>query len=177
MAEEKTEDEASVVKPPLNKKMIIIIVVALLAVILSVGATIFFLSDSSEDSDTSEDAVAVEESEADEKAESGKGAALYLEVTPAFLVTLDVGGRQRYMKVDISLLARQKAALDAVEHHMPLIRSRLLSIYSSANFGEVQTESGKITLQENTLKLINDVLTEEGEPLVENVFFTNFVLQ
>lgn len=175
MAEAKKNEEAQEsgeAKPAGGKKKIIImILVGLLTVGLSVGATIFFLGGSSKD-----DAEADGE-DAHAEGEKAKAAALYLEISPSLLVTLDANGRQRYMKVDVSLQARDKAALDAVNLHMPLIRSRVLSTYSNINFAEIQTEQGKLKMLENTLTVINEVLKGEGAPLIEKVFFTNFVLQ
>lgn len=176
MAEAKKKEEAQEAgeaKPAGGKKkLIIMIVVALATIGISVGATIFFLGGSSKHDAPAEGADAHET-----EAAAGKGPALYLAIEPAFLVTLDDNGRQRYMKVDLSVQAREKASVDAVTHHMPLIRSRVLSTYSSTNFAEIQTDQGKQKMIEKTLAEINGVLKAEGAPLIENVFFTNFVLQ
>lgn len=175
MAEAKKNEEAQEsgeAKPAGGKKkLIILILVGLVTVGLSVGATIFFLGGSSKDDAEAESA------EAHAEGEHAKAAALYLDIVPSLLITLDANGRQRYMKVDVSLQARDKAALDAVNLHMPLIRSRVLSTYSNINFAEIQTEPGKLKMLENTLAVINEVLKGEGAPLIDNVFLTNFVLQ
>jgi flagellar FliL protein len=92
-------------------------------------------------------------------------------------VGFDVNGRQRFMQVFISAQARTQDAIAAMEFHMPTIRSRLLSAYSSQEFATLQTEAGKLALLETTLNIINGVLEQEKSPLIENVYFTNFVLQ
>lgn len=173
MADEDKENEENpeAGKTKSNKKGIIIIAVAVvLAIALSVGATIYFLGgdDRAETpEDVSEDAeVAVE-----------KGPAVYLDVKPPFLVTFDVGGRQRYMQVYVSVSSRVQSALDALEYHMPLIRSKLISTYSGQKFEELQTPEGKLALQSQTLSVINDALENEGAEGIEAVYFTNFVLQ
>jgi flagellar FliL protein len=152
-----------------KKKLIIIIVlVSILAIGLSVGATLFLLGGDS--SDESEDAEVVVE-------EVVKEPATYLSITPPFLVTYNVEGRQRYMQISVSVSSRDATALDALEHHMPLIRSKLLTSYAGQSFDEVKTDAGKVALQAKTVEVINGVLESEDSGQIENIFFTNFVLQ
>ncbi len=173
MAEAKKNEEAAGEAKPAGgkKKLIIMILAGLLTVGLSVGATIFFMGGNSKDE------AAKEGDDGHAEGAETKAPALYLDVVPSLLVTLDANGRQRYMKLDVSLQTRDKAALDALNLHMPLIRSRVLSTYSNLNFAEIQTEQGKLKMLENTLTVINEVLKAEGAPSIDNVFFTNFVLQ
>ena len=168
--EEKTEEaeggeQASGGKS--KKLIIIIVVVALLAIGLSIGVTVFLLGgDGPEETDEIE---IIEE--------PVKLPAAYMEINPPFLVTFDVEGRQRYMQVYVSVSSRDPAVFDAIDHHMPLIRSKVISSYSAVKFDEVQSDDGKLALQVKTIEVINGVLEGEGAPLIENVFFTNFVLQ
>ena len=151
-----------------NKKLIIIIViVSILAIGLSVGATLFLLGDDGS-------SVAAESEVATEPV---KVPASYYDIKPAFLVTFDVGGRQRYMQISLSVSSRDQTVFDALEHHMPLIRSKLISTYGGQNFEKIQTNEGKVALQAKTIEVINSVLEGEGAAPIENVFFTNFVLQ
>lgn len=167
-AEEEQEEQESGGKS--NKKLIIIIVVvAFLAIGLSVGATLFLLGG---DGDEAEEAV-----ESEVVVEQVKLPASYFDIKPAFLVTFNVGGRQRYMQISLSVSSRDASVFDALEHHMPLIRSKLISTYGSQKFEEIETNDGKLMLQAKTIEVINNVLDGEGEPPIENVFFTNFVLQ
>lgn len=168
MAEDNTEqtEEAG---PKSKKKLIIVIaLVAVLAVGLSVGVTLFLLSDG--DSSDSEEEQAVPE-------EIVKEPASYLDINPPFLVTFNVDGRQRYMQISLSVSSRDAAAFNTLEYHMPLIRSRLISTYGGMDFNVIKTEPGKVDLQLKTVEIINSVLESEGEGLIENVYFTNFVLQ
>jgi flagellar protein FliL len=149
-----------------KKKLIIIIaIVGLLAVGISVGVTLFLLG--------GEEETVVEEVEA----EPVKEPASYFAIKPAFLVTFDVEGRQRYMQISVSVSSRDASALDVLDHHMPLIRSRLLNTYADQDFQVVRTEEGKLALQAKTVEVINSVLGSEDAGEIENVYFTNFVLQ
>ena len=151
-----------------KKKLIIIIaIVTILAIGLSVGATVFLLGDDEEPAENIEEVVG----------EPVKEPATYLAIKPPFLVTFNVDGRQRYMQISLSVSSRDSASLDALEHHMPLIRSKLITAYGGQNFDEIKTDSGKIALQAQTVEVINGVLEGEGANKIENIFFTNFVLQ
>ena len=161
MAEEGQESEGGSKK----KLIIIIAIVAILAIGLSVGATLFLLGGD-------EDPVAEEVVE-----EPVKEPVNYFEIKPPFLVTFDVEGRQRYMQISASVSSRDGGALDALDLHMPLIRSRLLNVYADQKFDEVRTEEGKQALQAKTVEVINGILGAEDAGEVENVYFMNFVLQ
>lgn len=170
MAEEDKKEQGEEGEKKSGKKTIIIIaIVALVAIGASVGVTLMLLGgdDSAEGEEGAEAAEQVEV----------KLPAVYMDLKPPFLITLNVNGRQRYMQVHVSVSSREQASLDAVDHHLPLIKSRINSLYSAQNFEEIQTEAGKEALREQSLTLINEVLEAEGESPIENVFFTNFVLQ
>lgn len=150
--------------PSSKKKLFIIIALAVLVLAVAGGATFFLMGDDDNE-------------EVAEEAEVVIAPALYLDLEPPMLATLSVDGKQRYMQVSLNVMSREQAALDAVDYHMPFIRSKLNSIYGSADFKMAQTIEGKEALRDQTLKAINDVLEAEGEALVEAVYFTNFVMQ
>lgn len=166
MAEEKKQDETTEASGGSKKKLIIIIaVVAVLAIGLSVGVTLFLLTGSDEPP-----AEAVVE-------EVVKTPLNYMELKPPFLVTFNVEGRQRYMQISLSVASRDAAVFNSVEHHMPLIRSKLISTYGGMDFNVIKTEAGKNDLQAKTVEVINSILSSEGGGEIENIYFTNFVLQ
>ena len=150
--------------PSSKKKLIIIIALAVLVLAVAGGATFFLMG-----GDANEDA--------GEEAEVVIAPAIYLDLSPAMLATLSVDGKQRYMQVSLNVMSRDQAALDAVEYHMPFIRSKLNSVYGGVDFKMAQTIEGKEALRDETLKVINGVLESEGEALIEAVYFTNFVMQ
>jgi flagellar FliL protein len=169
VAEEKTTPEAEsedAGNKSKKKLLIVIIVVGVLAVLLSVGVTLYLLGGDEEP--VAEEVV---------KTPSGKDPASYFAIKQPFLVTFNVEGRQRYMQVSITAVSRDAMVFSAFEHHLPLIMSRLNSSYSAADFNELKTEAGKLALQEKSLSVINEILEGEGAGKIENVYFTNFVLQ
>ena len=68
--------------------------------------------------------------------------------------------------------------IKALELHAPLIRGRLVALLGEQDFAALRTEAGKVALRERILATLQDVLrSETGSPGVEQVFFTEFVLQ
>lgn len=149
-----------------KKGLIIMIVVVIIAIGASVGVTLFLLGGD----DSAENAAA-------EPVEEVKAPSIYFDLKPALLTTFNIDGRQRYMQAHLSVSSRDQATIDAFEHHLPLIKSRINGLYSQQDFVEMQSDEGRLKLKESTLSLINEVLTAEGESEIENVYFTNFVMQ
>jgi len=169
VAEEINTVEAQESGIKLKKKLIIIIIlVAILAIGLSVGVTLFLLTGGDDEAPDEENVAAETEVIVP---------ASYFAVNPAFLVTFNVEGRQRYMQVSFSVSSRVAKVFTSLEYHMPLIRSKLLSSYGGMDFNVIKTEAGKVNVQSKTVEVINSVLESEGEGQIENVYFTNFVLQ
>jgi len=153
-----------------KKKLIIIVaIVIIMAIGLSIGATLFFLGgDDGEGSEAKDDA----------SVEDVKLPAVYLDIKPPFVVTYDVSGKQRYMQVFVSAQSRDQASLDAMELHMPLIRNKLIMLFSAEDFQQLQTPEGKESLRTSSLALINEMLEKESSgSSIEQVLFTNFVMQ
>ncbi|MCQ4263655.1 flagellar basal body-associated protein FliL [Stutzerimonas stutzeri] len=152
-------------------KLIIVIVVAMLvAVALSVGGTLYFMGKGDDlGGSKSEEAAAVV---------SGKQPAIYEVLMPAFVVNFNHKGRQRYMQVSIALMTRDQAALDALKVHMPLLRNRLVMLLSSQDFEALKTPVGKEMLRQQATASVQELAQKEiGKLAVEQVLFTNFVLQ
>ncbi len=162
-------------------KLIILIVVGLLIAIGgSVGATWFFLHKSAPP--------AAEAGKEGEHAagEEGKGPdgkplkkeAVYEVLAPAFIVNFNVNGRQRYMQVSVALMARDQAKMDALKAHMPVLRNNLVLLFSGQNFDNLATPVGKEMLRQLATASVQELAKKEvGDTTVEQVLFTNIVLQ
>jgi flagellar FliL protein len=158
-------------KPAGKMKLIIIMVLAvLLAMGLSVAATWFFLSN--------KDAGAQEAKAGAESAVPVKQAAIYEELSPAFVVNFNHQGRARYMQVSVALMTRDQAALDALKVHMPVLRNRLVMLFSGQDFATLITPVGKEMLRQQATASVQELAEKEtGKVTVEQVLFTNLVLQ
>ncbi|MBM6445994.1 flagellar basal body-associated protein FliL [Pseudomonas mohnii] len=159
------------VKDPATKgklKLIILIVVALLLAIgLSVGATWYFMHSNQSKP------VAVAET-----APVGKQPAIFESMAPAFVANFNQNGRQRYMQVSITMLARNQADLDALKVHMPVIRNNLVMLFSGQDFATLASPVGQEMLRQKATASVQEVAQKElGKVVVEQLLFTNFVLQ
>lgn len=167
------QDPATEGKSGGKLKIIILAVIALLLVIsMSVAGTWFFLSKN----DSSEPQISAETTE--EGAVAGKQPAIYEELTPAFVVNFTQNGRARYMQVSVALMSRDQAALDALKVHMPVLRNRLVMLFSSQTFDSLITPVGKEMLRQQATASVQELAQKEtGKTAVEQVLFTNLVLQ
>ena len=158
------------VKDPADKgklKLIILIAVAvLLAMGVSVGATWYFMKSASEDSTPAAEA------------SSAKLPAIYEAMSPAFVVNFNTNGRQRYMQVSMSLQARDQNDLNALKVHMPVIRNNLVMLFSGQSFDNLATTVGQEMLRQKATASVQEVAQKElGKVVIDQVLFTNFVLQ
>ncbi|GLS24740.1 flagellar basal body-associated FliL family protein [Marinibactrum halimedae] len=160
-----------------KKKLILLIVVGLLLIVLSVGGTIAVLT-MFEDEPPPEMAEGGDEGASMEEPSEEKLPALYYPLKPSIVVTFNARGRQRYGQFDITLLTRNDLAIKEIELHMSRIRNDLVMLFSSMDYQEIQTAEGKELLRQQALKSIQKILEEEmGEPAIEQVLFTNLVMQ
>lgn len=161
-----------------NLKMIIIVVVAvLIAVALSVGATMFFLK-GRYGAPAGETAKAA----ATQKNDHGKDAAKgekpeYTEVKDPFIVTLNEQGATHYFQVFVAFMALRKDAISGLESRMPDVRNQLRLLFAEQDFMKLQTTEGKKALQKKALQSVNTLLKQDKLPPINQVLFTNFVLQ
>ncbi|MFI8375753.1 flagellar basal body-associated protein FliL [Pseudomonas helleri] len=158
------------VKDPADKgklKLIILIAVAvLLAMGVSVGATWYFMKSASQDSAPVDPASGV------------KLPAIYEAMSPAFVVNFNANGRQRYMQVSMSLQARDQNDLNALKVHMPVIRNNLVMLFSGQSFDDLATPVGQEMLRQKATASVQEVAQKElGKVVIDQVLFTNFVLQ
>ena len=164
MADEKTADAAS---GGTGKKKLLIGAAAAV-VVLALAVTAWFLPGSKGAEEAAEAA----------SAPAAAPAAIYASLGEKFVVTLHEQGRQRYVQTSLSALTRDEAVIKALELHAPLIRARLVALLGEQDFAALRTEAGKLALRDRILATLQQVLqTETGSPGVEQVFFTEFVLQ
>lgn len=152
-------------------KIVLIVLLPLLIIGGTVGGLyvggVFGGGEDSEESDDSE-----------EDGEESVGAAIYIPMNPAFVVNFAPGGKARFLQITLELMSRSIETEQAVNAHMPVIRNSLLLLFSSQTFESVNNLEGKEALREQALTAVQEILEEEtGDPGVEAVYFTSFVMQ
>lgn len=152
-------------------KIIILIAIMLLLVAASVVGTMFALGAFSSDDNIDADLV-------EEQSEPASDPAIYYPIKPAIVVNYQDRGRQRYVQLSMTVMSRKQEAMDALELHMPLVKNRVNFIMSGESFEDLQTSEGKELLRQKILEAVQGILQEEiGDAGVEQVLFTNFVMQ
>jgi len=105
--------------------------------------------------------------------------AQYFALDPAFVVNLSgsIDG-PRYLQVEVQLMTRDPAALEAIKTHAPAIRARLLMLFSQVTADQIADIAGKQKLQANALAEVQKVLkAETGSNGADDLLFTSFVTQ
>jgi flagellar FliL protein len=180
------ELDLDVAKKAGKGKLIMIIGGALLLVGIAVAATLFFTGalgggDSKDD----------EAEDAKPKIEAKK--AIYMKLSPAFVVNFEDSSTVSYMQLEIQAMAREQDALDLISEHMPVIRNNILLLLSTQKYEEISTAAGKEKLRGEILASIQKVLDEETAAAkseeekdsaeskksakVAAVYFTSFIMQ
>lgn len=148
-----------------KKKMIFIIVGALLLVGISVGVTIMLLGGDSTDT------------AAAEEAKPEKGDPTYIELKP-FTVNLDPEDPVGFLQIQIQVLTYYSEVSGEIEKHKPLIRNNLTLLFGQQKSADLRSPEGKKSLQKKVHESIQEIITKYGAGgEVDNVFFTNFVMQ
>ncbi len=186
MAEAKDDAAASGAK---KKKLIIMVGVA--AVLLlggAVGGTMLLMGGKEDKPATAEKGDAAhgdEEEVADEEhAEEGEAAPapIYVALDPPFVVNFqDAKKRTRYIKAEISVLAKSAKAEEAVKLHMPAVRNGLVLLLSRQVYEDLLANEGKEKLRADALTEVRAVLDQRAGKKsgkgVEDLYFSSLVMQ
>lgn len=174
-------------------KKIIIIAAAAVVLLSGIGGGAWFFLHKSADAESSDGAAdgktaaagkhGAKPGKKDGKAKKGKKSdpalpAVYLALDPAFVVNFEDQGVVRFLQITVEVGTHDPLALDAVKLHMPIIRNNLVMLFSNLNLENVTTRAGKEKLRADALLEVQKVLQEQtGDPGVENIYFTSFVMQ
>lgn len=143
----------------------------------SQGGDVSAVDSASEDGD-GENASEDGENGGEEGAGGETKAAIYLPIDPAFVVNFASQGKARFLQITVEVMTRDETVPDKVKLHMPVIRNNLMLLFSTQTYETASTLEGKESLREETLGVIQQILEEEtGDPGVEAVYFTSFVMQ
>lgn len=105
--------------------------------------------------------------------------AIYFKYDPAFVVNFGGEGSARYLQVMVEAMTRDPQVAEIIKNNEPAVRNDLVLLFSSQDNATLLSAEGKEKLRQSTLEVIRKVVAAEGgDPkLVENVYFTSFVIQ
>ena len=149
-----------------GSKLVVIVAAAVLG--LGIGAAGVFFALSGSDEPAAEDAAQ----------EPVRVQSMYYKLRKPFIVNFNAKGKQRYLQIDVEIKGKDQAAFDAIETHEPVIKNDLNNLFSSQELAVLQTDAGRIKLGEDATAVVQAFLEKEiGTPGIEQVLFTNFVMQ
>ena len=149
-------------------KLIIALVVILLAA--GAGAFYFLSGDTSDDDETNA---------ASGQVKSDKGLAVsYISIPEPFIFNLSSDRKKHIAQVKVQIMVRGKENHILVREHIPLVQGTILSTLSAATFDKVRGRTGRTELREQTTSDLKMVFTQTvGEPVIDKILFTDFVIQ
>lgn len=155
-----------------KKKLIMLAAVILGVIAVSVGATLGALKYLVPAQDTTEAPVTAEQTP------PPPVPAIYYPLKPPIVVNFSVKGRQRYLQAELTLMTRDGSVISTIELHQSMIRNALILLIGGHSFEELRTAEGKELLRQACLQEIQRLLQQEiGKPGIEQVLFTDFVMQ
>lgn len=121
-----------------------------------------------------------EEAAGDGAPEAIGGVVRYVELKPTFVTNFGVSdtGHMQYVKADVTVRVSNKDAEYAARYHLPALRNSLVLLLSRQDEATMASTAGRETLKAEALAELREVLAaEEGQPHIEDLMFTNFVVQ
>lgn len=106
------------------------------------------------------------------------GATPYFQIGEPFVVNLVDDKGIAYLQVHAQFLV-EKSELKAHLHtHLPGIKHTIMMVLSESNIAAVKTLQGKQALREKALKETQEFLQKQiGDPVIQDILFTSFVVQ
>ncbi|MGB1239764.1 MAG: flagellar basal body-associated FliL family protein [Pseudomonadales bacterium] len=169
MADDKNAEESAEGAPKKSKKMLIIIIAAVVVLLGGGAGAYFFLFAGSSEPEVVEE-VRLPAVYTKIRTKSGR---------PMFVAQIQSDdGKAHYLQAFVEAKSRDPKVDPALNKHMPLIVSRLNTLFSVQQFEKLSTIEGKQQLRSDATKLLQDVMQQQIQmPGVEEVLFTNFVMQ
>ncbi len=104
----------------------------------------------------------------------------YVELKPSFVTNFGVSdkGHMSYVKADITVQVASRDAEYATRYHLPALRDRLVLLLARQDESTISSSMGRETIKAEALAELREVLSkEEGEDFIDDLMFTNFVVQ
>ena len=108
----------------------------------------------------------------------GGGSSPFIPINPPIIVNIMDGQRIRHMQVIIEIKLTDPTKSAKIDLHKGPIRHELILLLSSQDVATISSAHGKEQLRKDALEAIQKVMQDlEGEPIIEALYFTNFIIQ
>lgn len=154
-----------------SKKLIFMILAGLILLGTGVGGSLYFTGMLGGGGSTTEE-------EEPEETKEAKKIPIYFAFTDPFVVNFETEQGLRFLQVSMELMSYQQEAIDAIQIHLPVIKNNIILILSDQSYGTLVTLEGKEEIRKMAMNEIQAILKKyEVEATIEEVYFTNFVMQ
>ncbi|PMM41810.1 flagellar basal body-associated protein FliL [Vibrio splendidus] len=156
--------------PTKKKSKLLIIIIAVVVLLLGVGAALFFFlgSDDGASDSQSQSATAMVAVEP----------VMYVNIPQPFLFNVTGDKKDRLVQIKAQLMVRGSKNEDLARYHSPLVESTLLATFASVTVDQLRSPTGRVELRNKATEDIKASLTQAvGQPVIEKVLFTDFVIQ
>ncbi|MGF1854112.1 flagellar basal body-associated protein FliL [Vibrio satsumensis] len=153
-----------------GKSKLLIIIIAVVVLLLGVGGALFFFlgSDDSASESQSQPTTAVVAAEP----------VMYVNIPQPFLFNVTGDKKDRLVQIKAQLMVRGSKNEDLARYHSPLVESTLLATFASATVDQLRSPTGRVELRNKATEDIKASLAQAvGQPVIEKVLFTDFVIQ
>jgi len=129
--------------------------------------------------DAAEAEAAAQEMVAAEDAYVEQDPAIYTPLDPPLLASFTGDeGPTRYLQLSVQAMGRKQSSMDAVRTHAPALRNAFLFLISNRSYRDIVTIEGKEQLRAEMLTEAQAIMRRNtGEPAIEQIYFTSFVVQ
>ena len=111
-------------------------------------------------------------------ASGGSGATPYFEITTPFVVNLAEQDSLSFLQVNAQLKVSREDIKPLLSKHIAAIQHTVMMLLSEQTIKDINTVAGKQKLRNETLKEIQSLLQAQiGDPGVEEIYFTGFIIQ
>lgn len=115
---------------------------------------------------------------ADEDGDQPKADPKYVKLSPAFVVNLKRGTGARFLQVKAEVLVNSEDDAKEVALHRPAMRHAIIMLLSNQDGRKIRSIETRESLRVEAEEAIRVQLEElAGRPIIEGLFFTNFVVQ
>lgn len=103
----------------------------------------------------------------------------YVDLQPEFVLNYGRDDRLRFLRMEVTVLARDADAAAEVNHHSPALRHIVVMTVSDTPRTEMTTSEGRQALRERLMRAMREELENETgeERLIREVLFSNLIMQ
>ena len=106
------------------------------------------------------------------------GEVAYYSLSPPFVINLSSPQGLGFLQLSAQVSVEESENLEAVKHHIPLIRHAVIMSLSGQDVAQVVSVDGREAIRRQVLERIQSLLTQKtGDPRVTGLYFTSFVTQ